>query len=396
VTGVEQTYHRLNAETPIDPKVYLSKFDHIIDLLGDYGVKVYRVSQHEQYSVQEKGELIAEYDHYVNEHRTNPKPYEALDHDICVWLTLQTKRSQARAALDAGALFLTNDVIFHNFDWRVLRRENIGTVVLPGQLLQVLRPFVPSTDDLDLRFVEAFAAPEFRTTHNDYQETAAKVLSYLTIYKDIPEVTAIKVLTDELLLCQLQGADADSGAFGELVENALVQQNALLLEEKEAMARQLETERVAAAQQIATAAAELEANKAAIGLAEAAAEAREEKAREEERLAVQRVADEKVEASRSEAERLRTELRQKDRRHFVFHLVVAAIGLLLGWAAILLVPHLTNWQWLHTNSGRNGLYGCALIAWGAVCWTVAKPSHYKTALLPIAFAAVLVGLTLVR
>ncbi|HET6915488.1 MAG TPA: hypothetical protein VFH56_05305, partial [Acidimicrobiales bacterium] len=123
-TGVELAYHRLNAQSPVDPKIYLSKFDHIPELLADHGVKVYRVPPTEELPVKEKALLVAEYKHFVESRRPGkPKAYETIDHDICVWMSLQSRRRSARTALDAGALFLTNDVLFHHFDWRVLRKD---------------------------------------------------------------------------------------------------------------------------------------------------------------------------------------------------------------------------------------------------------------------------------
>jgi hypothetical protein len=409
-TGVELTFHRLNAQHPLDPKVYLSKFDHIIDLLTDHGVKLYRVPQHEGYTLEQKGQLIAEYAHYVDQWRPGkPKPYDALDHDICVWLTLQTKRTGAASALDTGALLLSNDVLFRNFDWRVLRDGSVGSVVLPGQLLQVLRPFVAATDDFDRRFVEAFAAPEFRTAQSDYEETNAKVLSYLTTYKDVPEKTAVRILTNEMLIHRLQGAEEGSEEFKELIDSALVQDNAALLEEREALHNQLERERLTREEELAEANAALaardaELTKSAAVLEERAAEVRAEERHKADAEKAELLVQERqrhhelLQAASEEAKRssgLAEELARERRHHHQFRIGAAVVLCLVGWAMLLVVPHATGWMWLHRHDHRNGVYGFALLAWGGVSWTVAEPKHYRGSLGLVVLGALLAGIALI-
>lgn len=44
---------------------------------------------------------------------------------------------------------------------------------------------VSVASDFDSRFVEVFAAPEFRTAQTNYDETASLVISYLATYQDV-------------------------------------------------------------------------------------------------------------------------------------------------------------------------------------------------------------------
>lgn len=409
-TGVELAYHRLNAESPVDPKIYLSKFDHMVDLLKDHGVKLYRPPQTEVISVEEKALKIAEYMHFVETKRPGkPKPYEALDHDIVVWISLQRQRKRTQSALDAGALFLTNDVLFRNFDWKYLRDGNVGSVVLPGQLLQVLRPFVKATDDFDKRFVEAFVAPEFRAAQTDYEDTASQVLSYLTTFKDVPAETAVRILTNEMLLARLRQTEQGSEEFKELIESALIEDNAALLEEREALNAQIEEERIKTQTQLAAASALVRDSQTAIEEARSDAARREQSAREEERLLAaqerQRLLDEltqqqaRLEQSlhgarteersslHDELSRARTSLRK-------FRIVTAVAATLIGFVAILTLPHLLHWTYLHQSPHRSGLYGCALLLWSGICWTIGEPRHCKTALGIVSIGAVLGALQL--
>src|SRR5204862_7169545 len=110
-------------------------------LLASLGLTIYRESGAAAWSVTEKGQLIAQYDDFVKHERpARPKPYQALDHDIVLWLALSRLRTNKRSVLDSGALFLTNDYLLYRFAWRHLRgHDEISGVVIPLQLLQILR-----------------------------------------------------------------------------------------------------------------------------------------------------------------------------------------------------------------------------------------------------------------
>jgi hypothetical protein len=147
LNSVEYRYHKLNAVQAVDPKDFLSKYKHVEDLLTDFGIKLYREPFNTRSTpVEELAELIAEYKAFVEERRPNdPKPYEALDHDIRVWLAVQTKRSPGRTPINGGALFVTLDFLFHGFDRRYLRNYNCapGSVALPNQLPAGAPPLRP-------------------------------------------------------------------------------------------------------------------------------------------------------------------------------------------------------------------------------------------------------------
>lgn len=122
LTGIERRYHALNAEQPLDPKVFLSKFDHLEELLADKGVKLYRASPPEP-DVNIKGEYIAEFEHFLAQ-RGKERPYAARDHDVVVWMSLQQQRQRGANALKTGALLLTNDYLLFDFDAKFLRRKD--------------------------------------------------------------------------------------------------------------------------------------------------------------------------------------------------------------------------------------------------------------------------------
>ena len=234
-SGIERKYHALNAERPVGPRAFIERFSNVKQLLADLGVVIYRPSGAAEKDLDEISTLIADYGACVRSARREEKPYDALDHDVRVWLSVRERRRRVgggSTALDAGALLVSNDHLLRHFCRRKPSSGRVPTVVLPEQLLQVLRPFGNSDADWDARFIETFAVPEFRTAASDYGEAAGKLLEYFALYGDLPEETAVKLLTDQLLLDELSDIQTDE-EFAKTVESSLAQENRALAEEQE-------------------------------------------------------------------------------------------------------------------------------------------------------------------
>lgn len=383
LTGVEYRYHQLNAVQHVDPKDFLSKYNHVDQLLEEYGIKLYREPFNTPtVPVEERGHLIAEYKAFVEERRPkDPKPYEALDHDIRVWLAVQGRRVPGRTPIDGGVLFVTLDLLFQDFDRRYLRSYNQapGSVALPNQLLQVLRPFGRQSADFDARFVETFGIAEIRTAHSDYGDTISKVLSLLASFADVQERTAVRILADEVLLQDLSGLDEDSEEFRERVDNALVAENAQLLEEQEAARRERETEASAHANELAEKDREIVALREKLNSTSAHldAEPKDLQGRtvpsSAEVLAAAagdfgEVGEDGGAASRrvARAERLA--------RISLALLVAVVAAVLIG-----VVPWATHWIWLERSDHRVGLYLSAVALSLITCWAIVEPDTHRRA-----------------
>ncbi len=407
--GLELRYHEKNAEAPIDPAIFLSPYEHLPELLKGYGFHIWRDSAKAQEPVERKALIIADYKAYMEAHRPGrPKPYEALNHDIAVWLAVQRLRNRGSSALDVGALFLTNDTYFRRFDWEQLReRDTVGSVVLPNHFLQLLRPFVPASADFDRRFVETFALPEFRATGAGYAATPHKVLSYIDAYSNIPEQTAVHMLRDEMLAGQLRDVAEDSAEVEAVMEHALLQGQAGLIEEKEAaeaerqavLARARDAER-SANESVALAAQrdqQVRHLQEQLRLHEAAAQERERQAREAERRAQQ----EQV-ASRAREEAGERQLKQlqeqvdgwqqrwactkRRARSSALYLLVFLVGIFVT----LVATRLFGWSWWSHHPRRVNLLGCVALIWGALAWVSVIRQHREKALLIVGLGALLV------
>ncbi len=437
-SGIDLHYHRTNAQSPISVRDFLAKYDHIPELLAEYGFKPYpniRIDEERKYR------LIAEYDEFIKRARPErPKKYPVLDHDITVWLGVETLRSKGSSLLNAGALLLTNDYYFRRFEWQALRpRREVGSVVLPSQLLQVLRPFVPTTDDFDRRFVESFAIPEFRTAGLDSPSLTSTILGILNNYVGVGEETATRILANEMLLERLKDVQDDPAEVRALVEHALHQE---LLEEKEAALNQKEAETSATLGAVrAEAEATIREKEAERSEALARARRSEEEVRQREsdlrevmgRLAaieataaqvnqranaMQAALDEsqqQLQQVQSESQGNRQRLRYLGTFALISFIAVGlgvaadrlgasavvprlqdrrwiygAVALVVGVSAILTLPTVLSWAWVTKHHNRYGIYGCVIACWAGIVWAAFDQGHRPIALLVVLVPALYV------
>ena len=299
--------------------------------------------------------MIADYKDFLERAAPRPRAYAAMDHDAAVWLSLRRLRTLGVSALDSGALFLTNDYWFHRWDKSTkVHNASPGAIVLPTQLLQTLRPFVPATDDFSRRFGETFALPEFRTAQTGYKTTAAKVLSFLAVYRDLPEETALALLKDYQLHARLRNISDESPEFQQAIELEIVRLNQILLEEKVAIEGQVVEERATVNQLT-----------------------------EERTLAVQAARTEKgrAEAAEDALRRLRLAIR-----------VGAAVALFIAGVVLLAFgPDFVRIPWPPGHIHRQGLTLAAVVAIGGTCLAMAAPNRRNEFL----FAAVIGGVLVI-
>jgi len=394
LSGLELRYHEKNAESPIDPDVFLSKYEGIVELLKDRGFTIYRDSYRpNEHDTERKGSLISEYDEFVQRVRRRSKPYEALNHDIVVWETVSRIRGRGASVLDIGAVFLTADFYLYLFDWQHLRSQGEpGHVVLPNHFLQLLRPFVPATDDFDRRFVETFAIPEFRAVDSDYSATSTKILSYINAYSDICEETAVRILSNSMLIEQLKDVDEQSEEFAEAIENALARDNETLLEEREALLR----EKALAEEQAKKAEEEKKRIEEDLRRVE-----REKEEAEKSKVEALREAAEKTEREdklaeelKVQQERIRQLTKTQEKYRLGVRIVVGIVLALVGSLGMALLPGKLSWTWLIEHPNSLGLRGSAIFAWLGISWAIVDWKHWQWSLGAVGLGAILVLLQL--
>lgn len=363
MSGIELKYHQKNAESGIEVDAFLRPFQHVDVLLRDHKIDVYRPPADR---LTERTTLEADYQDFL--HRLGKeKSYELVAHDVTVLDCVRSLQSSGPSTIDASALFVTCDYTLYRFDRNASRNAKMqASVVLPNVLWQILRPFIPASHDFDRSFAETFAIPEFRTIGSGATKACSKMLGLLSAYKDFPEETAARLLSNDLLINHLRSAENDE-QFKEQVESAITSENQALIEERAAMARQIDSLKTDKAR------AEREAEKQM----EEAARSRtliEHKNREAEELVASKGAAEtkvkQVTAKLSEAEAARTAAentarqevdyrREAENRALLISKVSSIIVALLVSLAFEIVVHgVWRWDWLLRHPNSYGLQGC--------------------------------------
>jgi hypothetical protein len=233
---------------------------------------------------------------------------------------------------------LTCDVYLVLFDQMQARKENrLPCVILPNNFWQMLRPYMKSDIDFDKAFAETFALPEFSVIGSGGSRACSKMLGILAAYKDFPEETATRLLTDGVLADNLSQATNDA-EFNALVEAAIVEQNAELMEEKAALERQAQQEaetRKALEATVNALQSEVTSQKRSLDAATVAAEQASERAK-----AIQQASNAETDARRL-AEIKASGLEQQ---------VTLAFGVLGAFLAVMLIAGLEAIIYL-TNTG---------------------------------------------
>jgi len=376
LSSIESNYHAQNARSPVAPDVFLSKFKHMPDLLSEYGFQLYSPPSPTKEEDEERHKLCAEYDNYCKTRRPNRyKSYYAINHDIILWQTVRNLRGRADSILDVGSFFLSADYFFYGFDWGYLRDKNhVGVVVMPNQFLQVLRPFIHTTDEINQRFVETFALPQFRTIENDYSQVYSQILSYFSIYSDISERTASRILADQYLIEELSNVKPESEEFYELIENALAEDNERLLAANEEISfkyQEIEKELKEKSGEWDNEKDKLENR---VTRAEQIAYQAEERIHE---------IEQKKESEKQRGDRIEeafNDTLSKERRHiYIIKILASFITILIG-IGICLMPKFLAWNWLFEKPNVAKIYLLFIILIFAIIWAINDRKRRRYAL----------------
>ena len=411
---IELRYHEANAARPVDARAFLAKYEHVEELLREKGFSVYREPQRSPAQIEELDKeqtlLIAKYNAFLVNRLglDRAKAYRTIEHDMAVWQTVKYLRHGGSSVLDIGALFLTADRNLYAFDWQQMRPAGgTGHVILPDQLLQLLRPFLVVTEDFDKKFAATFAIPEFRTAASGYGTTASKVLAYLTTFADVTEETASRILANEVLLGRLRDVSIDAPEFKKLIDSELVRDNEQLLKENERLLAGIsdaERSRADVASELNRKATLLQQHERLLSEQKALAEARDNTLkRKEQQLALEQAArgqeEEEVrdlQKKLQDSETARTageaRLSQLARRHRKL-----ATGVRVFIAAIVFVSATVGFiyaamtlPWLVHHSHRLGITLCAILVFAGLCWSIGDTHTWRrrTALIALVIASI--------
>jgi hypothetical protein len=239
VSTVQRLYHERNAEQPISAESFFKPFQHLDVLIQEKGIKLYRDST--QGDKQRVYDLVADYTEFLKR-AGREKPYEAVEHDMLLLDCVRRLRSKANSSLEAGALCVTTDFLLWRFDRVQCRKPGLlPTMILPTQLIQLLRPFVAITADVNKSFADAFAIPQFRALGQGGSAATGRLLEIIAAHGNIAERVATNLLANDLFLDGL-GEKKEVELF-EFVESAISAENELLGRERAELEKTIDLER---------------------------------------------------------------------------------------------------------------------------------------------------------
>lgn len=391
LSGIEQKFHERNAAGPIDVDEFLRPFEHVDSLLATKDIKIYRPHSERP---NDQNDLFHEYREFLDKNGRGDKPYETVMHDVKVLEETRNLRTNAASSLEAGALMISCDYYLYRFDWEASRKVGRrACVLLPNIFWQILRPFVPTDQDFEKAFAETFALPEFRVIGSGGSRACSKMLQILATYKEVPEQTAMKMLANDLLLDRLR-SEHDDAKFKEQVEQAFVEENRNLLEEKVSLEQELQRQKVRAEEeawkrQEDKAAFEAKTNDlnkviedAGQQLEDACRELKKYKKEKNDTVESAKAADKSAAEALRKAEEESGHKIEAERKAFCMSVFA---GIAFGGIAVivfLVLTHVLPWAWLvshkHTISLQIALsatFMCALLgafvgAWRKWCWGV--------------------------
>ncbi len=240
----------MNAQRKIDVATFLSRYDHVDELLKDQGIDIHRVQASRE---PDAGKLVYDYSEYLKERKSRAKREKSegtIGHDMALLAFVRQQRTRVTSSLNAGALLLTCDAILCKFDWiDTRRRQGQVCTIMPDVLWQILRPFLFANPQLnrenfDCAFAATFAMPELRSidVSAPREKARERMLYMLAKFEGISEATATRLLSNDLLLDKLR-TDMNEDEFQRQVQLIALDDNAVLLEDKVALEQEIERQR---------------------------------------------------------------------------------------------------------------------------------------------------------
>jgi hypothetical protein len=247
LSGADRAFHTFNSSSPLDVDVFFSKFDHLEKLLEALGISICEYAEGDDEAEQIKHESVARFKEFIEENRKfGSKTYQSYSHDMTLLSEVKKRYKHSKTIFESGSIILTKDFNLYLFARREFSgKGSVAPIAMPALFLQLISALSSDAREVKRGLVEAFAMPEFRALRSDYKRIKQKALSYLTMYSELSEETAIKILANEIVLRKLKKVEDDELKFQEEIESALVDENNRLAQEAMRLEDELCQERIA-------------------------------------------------------------------------------------------------------------------------------------------------------
>lgn len=247
--GLVLMYLKHNLEKPVSPDTYFEPYEAAIQLFRSKGIELYNEKFDRLRLDQAVIDDIHDYRDYLKS-RGKPREWDPVEHDVMLWHLVRERRPAVDSPLEARLFILTCDFRFCGFDARKRKQLGFDTPIclLPGHLLQMIRYFVPRTDDFDAAFLQSLRMPILSPFDVERENTTLQILEALARIKEISEDenTAYAVLTDQALRRALTEATYEQEQLLAVVESVATRklQESLQEREKELQSKAQELEKL--------------------------------------------------------------------------------------------------------------------------------------------------------
>jgi len=186
-------YWRAYYKTGVSKEDFIEKLDHVAELLKSKNIPVVK-------GLDFTSEVIEKEKDALNSAIAPKKKMESVaEHDAYHCLLIKELRKEAESRQDPEKYwFLSLDNLLLIYDVQTRAQRETPFVLLPHQLLQILRPFCQRTNDYDATFIELFSRPQIKSAQGVLPNNLAqKILAKISGFSDLPVDTALSIIMDQ-------------------------------------------------------------------------------------------------------------------------------------------------------------------------------------------------------
>jgi len=230
-------YWRAFYKTGISKEDFITKFEHISELLASKGIPIEKgIIFNREVLEKEKSKLKT-----LLRTIEMGKKDKVAEHDAHHKLLIKELRKNAEQQQKPDKYwFLSLDGLLIVYDIGTREQGETPYVLLPHQLVQILRPFSQRTLDYDATFFELFSRPQIKSTQGVLPTNLTeKILAKISGFKDLPAEVAIAIILDQSFRKKVAEAP-DNEAVEKIIDENAEHVMSIKLKEYEECIKRLE------------------------------------------------------------------------------------------------------------------------------------------------------------
>jgi len=220
LSGLTRRYLRAAAESAhaLGADEFFGPYrDALLTILREGGVELYNENMDALRASQAVIDDILEEEEWLKEHvrrGREPKSYDRIEHDMLLYHFVREKRpAAADSPLEVGAWMVTEDLRMVGFDrWKRGKTKSFPVCLTPAALMQLLRFWVPRSEELDRALIGAIRLPFlFEGFDSDAEAVTVRIIRTLSRYEnqdDLRPSTVQAVLMNRALRQRLSKQDS--------------------------------------------------------------------------------------------------------------------------------------------------------------------------------------------